>query len=70
LELEGKSTPPPKQALETLVSSLEGSDWGEMLLRLSQARETRSLPPGVASETIGSLMALLEAMRGCVERLA
>jgi predicted nucleotidyltransferase len=70
LELEGRGAASPKQALETLIGSLEGSAWGELLQRLSQARETRSLPPGVASETIGSLMALVEAMRDCVERLA
>jgi predicted nucleotidyltransferase len=69
LELEGQPVASPKESLETVARSLDGQDWGEMLRRISEARESRRLPPGAAAPVMFRIMALVEAMRLRVERL-
>lgn len=69
LELEGRPAASPKQSLETVARSLDGGDWSDTLRRISEARETRGLPPGEAASVMFRLMALAEAMRLRAERL-
>lgn len=70
LELREEITKPPKEALLQVASSLSRSHWEETLCRLSQARETRSLPPGTAGPTLFSLIDLANRMRTQVETLS
>ena len=50
-ELEGRPATPPKESLET-VAGLVGGDWKDTLNRISEARESRQLPHGVAAPTL------------------
>jgi hypothetical protein len=68
LELEGRPAASPKEALRTVAGTLPG-DWAPVLARLSEAREQRTLPPGVAGPTLCRLIELAEAMRGRVRAL-
>jgi len=70
LDLEGRSAPSPKEALETIAGRFEGCDCNEVLKYLSEARENRSLPAGVAPATAAGLMELTARMRDYVERIA
>ncbi|HEV8586633.1 MAG TPA: hypothetical protein VGT02_16820, partial [Methylomirabilota bacterium] len=56
LELEGASAPSPKEALRRLVAALGVPDGETTLARMSEARETRALPPGLR-DLIGSAAA-------------
>jgi hypothetical protein len=69
LELEGQPADSPKQAMERIAQGLEGTDWPETLHRISEARESQQLPPGVAGPLMFRLMALAEEMRRRVERV-
>lgn len=68
LELRGKKAPHPKEALEDLVSKLDG-DWKDTLEHVSDARERRALPPGVGASTLLRLIELASLMRAEVEAL-
>jgi predicted nucleotidyltransferase len=68
LELDGQPVASPKQALEKIAGSLGGGDWSDTLRRISEARESRRLPPGVAGPVAFRIMALAEAMRLRAER--
>jgi predicted nucleotidyltransferase len=70
LELEGQPARSPKEALERVVTSLSEPRWEEVLSYLSQARERRVLPPGVAGPTLFRLIELTRRMRARAERLA
>jgi len=70
LELEGQGVGSPKEALERISRSLDGSHWAQTLEQISTARESRRLPAGAAAATVFRLMALAEAMRLRAERLA
>jgi hypothetical protein len=65
LQLQGKPAASPKEALE----SFAGADWKEVLRHISEARENRSLPPGVAAPTLLRLIDLAHEMRAQVEAL-
>ncbi|MCX6925017.1 MAG: nucleotidyltransferase domain-containing protein [Verrucomicrobia bacterium] len=67
LEVEGQPVASAKAALATIASSLGVAD--DVLAQLSQARETRTLPAGVAGTVLFGLLELAEKMRGRVERL-
>jgi CO/xanthine dehydrogenase Mo-binding subunit len=69
LELEGRPVGSPKEALEQVARSLEGTGWTSVLELMSQSRETRSLPAGTAAPALFQLMALAEAIRLRLERL-
>jgi predicted nucleotidyltransferase len=69
LELQGQPAASPKLALETVAGSLEGGPWSETLRRVSEVRESRRLPPGVAAPVLFQIIALAEAIRLRVERL-
>lgn len=70
LELEGRPREAPKEALATLAASLPGIDATALLASLSQAREQRALPPGMAGPTLLRLVDVAMAMRARVERLS
>jgi len=69
LELEGRPAPSPKEALERAAASL-GGDWADTLARLSEARETRALPPGVAGPVVFRLIDLTLGLRARARSLA
>lgn len=69
LELEGRPVNSPKQALEQVAAALKGAPCAPALELISQARESRSLPPGTASPAIFQLIALTEALRARAEKL-
>ena len=52
LELEGRGTLAPKEALYAFVHDLGPSDFIDLLPHLSEARERRVLPPGRAAELL------------------
>ena len=62
LELEGRGTLPPKEALYTFVHDLGPSDFVELLPHLSEARERRVLPPGRAADLLFTTVALADAL--------
>lgn len=68
LELEGKSTNSPKEALEQLVISFPGNQWKAILESISQARETQELS-GQAEYVIINLIELLKLMFERVNKL-
>jgi predicted nucleotidyltransferase len=69
LELEGSPVASPKESLETVAQMLDGAGLNEALRCISEARETRRLPPGAAAPVLFQIMALADAMRLRVERL-
>lgn len=58
LELEGHAAGSPKDALHRFVESLPAASWTTLLARLSEARETRNLEPGVGAATLFELIEL------------
>jgi hypothetical protein len=70
LELEGGKPGSPKEALRRFTESLGEPGWGETLARVSQARETRILPPGVAGETVLRLIELTGRLAERARRLS
>ncbi len=63
LELEGAAAVAPREALRRLAPSLGAPDWETTLARMSEARETRALPPGLAGETTLALADLAQRLR-------
>lgn len=70
LELEGHAAESPREALRQVASGLPEPDWDTVLARLSEARETRRLAPGVAGDTLFRLIELATRMRARVDGLA
>jgi hypothetical protein len=60
LELEGRGTLPPKEALATLVREL--GRFGDLLPHLSEAREQRVLPAGQAAGILFDTLQLARAL--------
>ena len=60
LELEGRGTLPPKEALETLAAEL--GPFGDLLPHLSEAREQRALPAGQAAKILFDTLQLARAL--------
>jgi hypothetical protein len=69
LELQGQPVESPKEALAHIANTLAIPEWQETLRQLSEARETQSLPPGVAGPTIFRLIDLAQRMRTYVDQL-
>ncbi len=69
LDLKGESAASPKAALERVATHLPATGWNEVLQHISDARETGSLPPGVAGPTLIRLIELTQQMRLQVEAL-
>ena len=63
LDLEGRPARSPKEALQRFTESLGEPGWEPILTSVSQARETRSLPPGVAGDVVMRLIELVGRMR-------
>jgi predicted nucleotidyltransferase len=63
LELEGTPVNSPKAALEKFVQASGNSTWSEALQRVSEAREQRILPPGVAGATLLTLVEIARQIR-------
>lgn len=62
LELEGGRVETPKAALEHVAVELKVPEAGSLLQHVSDARETRILPPGVAASTMIGLLGLTGAL--------
>ena len=69
LELEGQKENSPKAALEKYVKSTGESAWLETLQSISEAREQRILPPGVAGATLLTLIEIAHQMRSGLGKL-
>lgn len=69
LELEGARVETPKAALERVAGELKLPGSGDLLHHVSDARETRMLPPGVASATMTGLLSLTSALLERARRL-
>jgi hypothetical protein len=70
LELEGKPATSPRAALETVVAGFDDGALCEAVARLSQAREARPFPPGVAGTTVFGLIDIASRLRARAEALA
>lgn len=68
LELEGQ-TSSPKAALEKFVNTAGNPTWTEALQRISEAREQRILPPGVAGTSLLKLIEVARQMRASLSKL-
>ena len=62
LELEGRGTLAPKEALYSFVHDLGPSDFVDLLPHLSEARERRVLPPGSAADLLFTTVELARAL--------
>jgi predicted nucleotidyltransferase len=69
LELQHKPIQSGKEALENIIKSTPNKDWHEVLPRLSEARETRLLPLGVAEATLQRLIEIASALRSEIGQL-
>lgn len=69
LELEGETVASPKEALKQVVHELHGNAWQSLPRHISQAREERTLPPGVGPESLLQLIELASDMRARAEKL-
>jgi predicted nucleotidyltransferase len=69
LELEGQTLSSPKAALEKFVQTSNNSTWTEALQRISEAREQRILPPGVAGANLVRLIEIAQQMRSDLNKL-
>src|SRR3989442_10955475 len=63
VELEGGPALAPEDALRRLAPTLRAPGWETTLARVSEARETRALAPGVAGETTLALADLAQRLR-------
>lgn len=70
LELRDEKAPSPKEALAKVVSKWPGEGWEQVLERMSEARETGALPPGLAAATVLSLIDLGTKLRAEVNAVA
>ncbi len=68
LELEGRGTLPPKEALAVLAGEL-GPQYEQLLPHLSEARERRALPAEEAAEILFATLELARAMHGRAMRI-
>lgn len=62
-ELSAQPYTSPKGALEAFVHLVGDPSWIEVLPRISEAREKRLLPPGIAAPTLLKLIEITAAMR-------
>ncbi|HEX8253027.1 MAG TPA: hypothetical protein VF846_07775 [Thermoanaerobaculia bacterium] len=70
LELEGRGTLAPKEALETLVRELGDARFVELLPHVSEARERRVLPAGQAAPMLLAMLDLARALHERAHRIA
>jgi predicted nucleotidyltransferase len=67
LELQGRPAASGKEALEKLAAEAGDDGFTEVLRRLSEARETRTLSPGTAAPVLLSLVDLAQRLRKLAE---
>ena len=65
-ELSAQPYTSPKNALEALVHLVGDPSWIEVLPRISEAREKRVLPPGIAGPTLLKLIEITAGIRTLV----
>jgi predicted nucleotidyltransferase len=71
LELEGTPVASPKEALQQVAASLpNGAGQAEQISRISEARQERTLAPGVAAPTLFHLIELTGSMRTRADALS
>ena len=63
LELQGRRMKSGSEALAAFIAQAAVNEWQEVLPRLSEAREQRLLPPGVAAKTLQQLIDIAAALR-------
>ena len=63
LQLEGRPAASPKEALALVARELGGEKWHDLLARMTAARESARLDPGVAGGTVLALLDLAQALR-------
>lgn len=69
LELQGRPAVSPKAALREAATAVTGPEVETTLARVSEARERRTLAPGVAGATLLELVALARALRARLHEL-
>ena len=69
LEIQGTPIHSGKEALERIVKVTANHEWHEVLPRLSEAREKRILPAGVAGTTLLRLTEIAISVRTDISRL-
>lgn len=69
LELEGRGTLAPKEALEAIVRELGEARFEELLPHVSEARERRVLPAGRAAALLFATIELARALHARAHRL-
>ena len=69
LELEGQKENSPKAALEKYVKSTGESAWLEALPRISEARDQRMLPPGIAGTVLLNLIDVAKSIGSRLQNL-
>lgn len=67
--LEGRSISSPREALESVASTLPGGSWQGILEIIPLARQAGSLPAGRAPDVVFQMIGLCEAMRTRTETL-
>jgi predicted nucleotidyltransferase len=70
LDLQGSPAPSSKVALERAAAATGVTGWEQTLADVSDARETRFLPAGVASRAMLTLLELTAALHARAEELA
>lgn len=68
-ELQGQPVGSAKAALESFVQACNDSSLNDVLPRISEAREQRLLPPGIAGPTLLKLIDIAMSMRAQIGRL-
>lgn len=68
LELEGQTISSPKAALEKFVQTSGNSTWTDALQRISEAREQRILPAGVAGASLLKLIEIAHHLRSSLSK--
>lgn len=69
LELEGRPAASPKAARRGVAAAVAGPLAEATLVRMSQARETGTLPPGVAGDTLLELITVARGLRARLRAL-
>ena len=69
LQLEGKESAAPKEALERIINELGDQRFLDLIPHLSEAREERALPAGRAAAILFDTLALARALTARAEKL-
>jgi hypothetical protein len=64
LELEGSPAVAPREALEQIARTIPGGNWDQVLVAISEARETRAVEPGAARSILLRVIDLASHLLG------